>query len=42
MGVEMKAIGYVSTDAKEIPRTWQVSDLEGTLVFSEDYLEGLS
>ena len=41
MGVEMKAIGYVSTDAKEIPRTWQISDVEGTLVLSETYLEGL-
>jgi len=41
MGVEMKAIGYVSTDAKEIPRTWQISDVEGTLVLSETYLAGL-
>jgi len=41
MGVEMKAIGYVSTDAKEIPRTWQISDVEGNLVLSETYLEGL-
>jgi len=41
VGVEMKAIGYVSTEAKEIPRTWQISDVEGTLVLSETYLEGL-
>ena len=41
MGVEMKAIGYVSTDAKEIPRTWKISDVEGNLVLSETYLEGL-
>ena len=41
MDVEMKVIGYVSTDAKEIPRTWQISDVEGNLVLSETYLEGL-
>jgi len=41
MGVEMKAIGYVSTEAKEIPRSWQVSEVEGTLVIDEAYHEGL-
>ena len=41
MSVEMKPIGYVSTKAKEIPRTWQISEVEGTLVIDEAYREGL-
>jgi len=41
MSVEMEPIGYVSTDAKEIPRSWAISDVEGTLVIDEAYLEGL-
>ena len=41
MCIKMKPIGYVSTDAKEIPRSWAVSDLEGALVMDEAYLEGL-
>ena len=41
MGIEMKPIGFVNTDAKEIPRNWKVSDVEGTLVIDETYLEGL-
>jgi len=42
MSVEMKPIGYVSTDAEKIPRTWEISDVEGSLVFDEFYMEGLS
>lgn len=42
MSVEMEAIGYVSTDAKEIPRSWAISDVEGTLAIDETYLEGLT
>jgi tRNA-Thr(GGU) m(6)t(6)A37 methyltransferase TsaA len=41
MSVKMTPIGYVSTDAKEIPRSWTVSDIEGLLVIDEAYLEGL-
>jgi len=41
MSIEMKPIGFVSTDVKEIPRSWKVSDVEGTLVMDETYLEGL-
>lgn len=41
MSIEMKPIGYVSTDAKEVPRSWSVSDVEGSLVIDEIYLEGL-
>ena len=40
MNVEMKPIGYVSTDAEEIPRSWKVSDVEGTLNIDKSYLEG--
>lgn len=41
MSIKMKPIGFVSTDAKEIPRSWKVSDLEGSLVIDEMYAEGL-
>jgi tRNA-Thr(GGU) m(6)t(6)A37 methyltransferase TsaA len=41
MGIEMNPIGFVSTDRKDIPRSWKVSDVEGTLVLDEAYLEGL-
>jgi tRNA-Thr(GGU) m(6)t(6)A37 methyltransferase TsaA len=41
MGIEMNPIGFVSTEAKEIPRSWTVSDVEGRLVIDETYLEGL-
>jgi tRNA (adenine37-N6)-methyltransferase len=41
MGIEMNPIGFVSTDAKEIPRSWEVSDVEGRLVIDETYVEGL-
>lgn len=37
----MKPIGYVSTEAKEIPRSCHVSNVEGSLVLNEIYLEGL-
>ena len=41
MGIELEPIGFVHTDAKEIPRHWSISDLEGELVIDEEYLEGL-
>ena len=41
MGIEMKPIGFVSTNAEMIPRSWAVSDVEGALVFDESYREGL-
>ena len=41
MSIEMKPIGFVSTDAEEVPRSSSVSDVEGTLVIDEIYLEGL-
>jgi tRNA-Thr(GGU) m(6)t(6)A37 methyltransferase TsaA len=41
MVIELKPIGFVRTDAREIPRHWSVSEAEGTLVIGEQYLEGL-
>ena len=41
MSIEMNPIGYVSTDVQEIPRSWKVSDVEGSLKIDEAYLEGL-
>jgi len=42
MTIEMEPIGFVSTDAEMVPRSWSVSDVKGTLVIDESYLEGLS
>jgi tRNA-Thr(GGU) m(6)t(6)A37 methyltransferase TsaA len=42
MTIEMEPIGFVSTDAEDIPRSWTVSDVEGILLINEEYLEGLS
>jgi len=39
--IELDPIGFVHTDAKEIPRHWSVSDVEGALDIDEKYLEGL-
>jgi tRNA-Thr(GGU) m(6)t(6)A37 methyltransferase TsaA len=41
MDIELRPIGFVRTDAREIPRHWSVSDVEGMLVIDEEYLEGL-
>ena len=41
MGIKMNPIGFVSTDVKEIPRSWEVSDVEGRLVIDKTYHEGL-
>ncbi len=40
--VEMKAIGYVHTDATELPRHWSVSGVEGDLEIFDEYLEALT
>lgn len=42
MSIELKTIGFVRTKSAEIPRHWNVSDVEGTLVIKEEYLEGLA
>jgi len=41
MKIEMTPIGTVHTKAKEVPRFWTDSDVEGTLVIDEQYLEGM-
>jgi tRNA-Thr(GGU) m(6)t(6)A37 methyltransferase TsaA len=41
MSIQLKAIGFVRTDAEELPRHWSVSGVEGTLVIDEEYSEGL-
>jgi len=37
----MRPIGHVHTDVDNVPRHWTLSDVEGTLVIDEEYLEGL-
>jgi len=39
---EMKPIGTVKTDVKEIPRHWTVSKAEGKLVIKKEYEKGLN
>ena len=41
MSIELIPIGFVRTDAQELPRHWSVSDVKGTLVIDEEYSEGL-
>ena len=41
MKIEMKPIGFVQTDAEKVPRHWTVSDLKGSLVIDEKYIDGL-
>ena len=41
MSIEVKPIGIVHTDVKELPRQWTASDVEGTLVIDDRYLEGI-
>jgi tRNA-Thr(GGU) m(6)t(6)A37 methyltransferase TsaA len=41
MSIEFRPIGFVRTEAEEIPRHWSVSDVEGTLVIGEEFAEGL-
>lgn len=42
MPIEMEPIGFVSTDAETVPRSWSVSDVKGTLVIDKSHLEGLN
>src|SRR5215203_7419906 len=41
MSIKLRTIGFVRTDAEELPRHWSVSDVEGTLDIDEQYSEGL-
>ncbi len=41
MTVTLEPIGYVETDATDLPRHWSVSDVRGRLVIEERYAPGL-
>ena len=41
MDIKMRPIGFVYHDYEKVPRHWSVSDVEGTLVIDEEYIEGL-
>ncbi len=40
--VTMTPIGFLQTDAREIPRHWTVSDVEGAIIIDRDYVRGLT
>ena len=40
VSIELRPIGFVRTDARELPRHWSVSDVDGTLVIDEEYSQG--
>lgn len=42
MKIELTQIGTVRTDAKEIPKYWSDSDVEGVLIINEEYREGIA
>ncbi len=42
MTFSMKPIGFVYTDATEIPRHWSISNIEGRIVIDSAYMAGLS
>uniref|UniRef100_A0A7V4G8T6 tRNA (N6-threonylcarbamoyladenosine(37)-N6)-methyltransferase TrmO n=1 Tax=Desulfobacca acetoxidans TaxID=60893 RepID=A0A7V4G8T6_9BACT len=41
MEITLKPIGYIHTQAEQVPRHWSQSDVEGTLVLDPRYQEGL-
>jgi tRNA-Thr(GGU) m(6)t(6)A37 methyltransferase TsaA len=41
MKIEMTPIGTIHTKVAEIPKFWSSSDVEGTLVIDDEYLEGI-
>ena len=41
MRIEMEPIGFIRTDAEQIPRHWTISNVEGDLYVEEKYLDGL-
>ena len=42
MSFEIEPIGYVSTEAEEVPRFYSISEVEGRLIIRDEYVEGLS
>jgi tRNA-Thr(GGU) m(6)t(6)A37 methyltransferase TsaA len=41
MKMNIKPIGFIKTDVKDIPRHWSISDKEGTIIIDEQYKPGL-
>jgi len=41
MSVTMESIGFVQTEAQNVPRHWSVSDVEGVLIIDDKYRQGL-
>ncbi len=41
MIAELKPIGFVRTEARDLPRHWSISEVEGMLDMDEAYAEGL-
>lgn len=41
MDIELKPIGFARVEAEEVPRHWNVSDVEGSLIIADEYVEGL-
>ncbi len=41
MKIELSPIGFVKTDAENVPRHWTISDVEGAIVVEEQYKDGL-
>lgn len=41
MKVEMTPIGYVRTEAQDLPRHWSLSDVAGQLIIDRKYLAGM-
>lgn len=39
--INLHPVGYVSTDAEDVPNFYTISDIEGRLVIDEQYLPGL-
>ncbi len=43
MGIELRPIGFAQeVDAEEVQRSWRRSELEGTLIIDDEYVEGLA
>jgi tRNA (Thr-GGU) A37 N-methylase len=41
MEITLKPIGFIHTQAAQVPRHWRESEVEGTLVLDPQYQEGL-
>jgi tRNA-Thr(GGU) m(6)t(6)A37 methyltransferase TsaA len=41
MKITLKPIGFIRTQAAQVPRHWSLSQVEGTLVLEPQYQEGL-